>query len=371
MNERTAVFWLLCACLLAACGPSKAELSLRDRVKGLQHDLQEQQQYNADLKVRMQLARARNNVLVDLVHGLTSDPDHPVAGQDANAALGAAHTSLQALDRDLEALVTSVQHSVQDMEAVRAQRKALQEQLAQARHTMEDDRAAEAKVQARSEAFRAMLVQLTSMIEHGDLDVRVVRNRMVLQLPESVLFRSNDARVIPGGKALLDRVAAVLKSVERREFEIAGHTDGLPIRYGPYHSNWELSAARALGVMLYLQKRGVPAARLSATAHADTQPIADEATPAGRQKNRRIEIVLLPNLEELPDLSMIQTSVATQIPAGAAAAPGSQSSAPAQPATGTPKSSGQPAASGKVPTTVKAAPPVQAATPGGAPAQGG
>ncbi len=314
MNSCGPAIWLACACVLTACGPSKAELQLRDQVKSLHHDLQEQQQYNADLKVRMQLARARNNVLVDLVHGLTSDQGHPAAGADASTTLAPAHSSLQALDRDLEALVTSVQHSRQDMEAVRTQRQALQNELAQARRTIEDDRAAQAKAQARVDAFRGMLEQLAAMIAHRELDVRVVRNRMVLQLPESVLFRSNDARVLPGGKALLDRVAEVLKSVDRREFEIAGHTDSLPIRYGAFHSNWELSSARALGVMLYLQKRGVPAARLSASAHADTQPIADESTPAGRQKNRRIEIVMLPNLEELPDLSTLDKTLQAATP---------------------------------------------------------
>lgn len=120
-----------------------------------------------------------------------------------------------------------------------------------------------------------------------------------------MLFQSGDARVTRSGKELLVRVAEVLKSVDAREFQISGHTDGLPVRYGRYQDNWQLSSARALNVMLYLIEHGVPRQRLSAAAHADTDPVADESTPAGRRQNRRIEIVLLPNLEELPDLSAL------------------------------------------------------------------
>ncbi len=305
MSRLWAVLWLTCLGLGLGCGPSKEELRSRAEAKALHAELAQEKQYNEDLKLRMQMTQARNKVLVDLVQGLTSDAEHPAEASDRNAAPGAAHSSLQALDKDLEALATSVQHSKHDMQALRAQREALQTELEQAKRTIEASRVEEAEATARVQAFRALLGQLAVMIEHGDLDVRVVRNQMVLHLPESVLFRSNDARVTKAGAALLDRVAEVLKAVDHREFQIAGHTDHLPIRYGAFRDNWQLSAARALRVMLYLEKCGVAAQRLSASAYADTQPIADEATPEGRQKNRRIEIVLLPNLEELPDLSRL------------------------------------------------------------------
>jgi hypothetical protein len=175
---------------------------------------------------------------------------------------------------------------------------------------------------------------------------------MLLQLPEAFLFKSNDARVTRDGKLLLDRVAEVLKSVPAREFQIAGHTDSKPVRYGSFHDNWQLSSARALNVMLYLVERGVPKARLSAAAHADTQPIADEATPEGRSKNRRIEIVLLPNLEELPDLSSLDSIL--HKPA---------EPAPAETPTDTPPPTA--AASEPAPAT---APPPSAAAPAGPPA---
>ncbi len=295
------------ACVVAAvsCGPSAREVQLTQQAEELRKELSEQRQYNDDLKLRMRLLTARNKVLLDLVKGLTADPDKLPAGGGSETALLPAHTSLDSLDQDFEALVTTVQHSKADMDAVRAQRKALADQLTDAKRAIEEARAEEEKTQARADAYRAMLAKLSELIGHGELDARVVGNRMLLQLPESVLFQSNDARVTRSGKALLDRVAEVLKSVSTRQFQIAGHSDGLPIRYGEYRSNWHLSAARALNVALYLIERGVPKERLSAAAHADTEPIASEDTAAGRMKNRRIEIVLLPNLEELPDLSAL------------------------------------------------------------------
>lgn len=115
-------------------------------------------------------------------------------------------------------------------------------------------------------------------------------------LLEQLLFESGEATIRPEGKETLERVSQILKQVTDRRIQILGHTDNVPI--GPsltktYPTNWELSQARAREVVRYLvEETGVSAERLSAVGYADTQPVASNASETGRQKNRRVEIVV-------------------------------------------------------------------------------
>jgi chemotaxis protein MotB len=303
-NSMARLGQVVCFAGLMACGPSALELRVSSERDELQKDLAEQRQYNADLKQRIQIVDARNKVLIDLVKGLTVSAEHG-AGSDTSQVLQPAHSSLRALDKDLEALLASVQHSREDLDAERAQRAVLAQELDQAKQTIESSRAEEASVNARAQSLRDLLGRLNSLVESGALQVRLMRNRLLLQLPETALFESGDANITKPGKSVLDQVAEVLNSAGEREFQIGGHTDSTPPHAGRFRNNWQLSSVRALNVMLYLIDRGVPKARLSAAAYADTQPFADDATPDGRKTNRRIEIVLLPNLDELPDISAL------------------------------------------------------------------
>ena len=164
----------------------------------------------------------------------------------------------------------------------------------------------EAQAERRVQTYRAMLQQLKSMIDAGKLSVRIVRNRMVVELPEEVLFDSGSARLKKDGETVLIELAPVLVGFEQQLFQVGGHTDNVPIRTKRFPSNWELSAERALNVTKLLIKNGMSAQRVSAAAYAETQPVATNDTEEGRAQNRRIEIALLPNLDELPDLSTLK-----------------------------------------------------------------
>jgi chemotaxis protein MotB len=182
--------------------------------------------------------------------------------------------------------------------------------------TLAELRQREARARERLATFRSMLERFRAMIEAGRLRVRVVRNRMVVELPAGVLFDSGEAQLKDEGEQTLIQVAQVLQAIANRDFQVAGHTDNVPI-HGRFRSNWELSTQRAVNVAKFLIEQGVPGARLSAAGYAETQPalapdgsIPPEVEGANdtaeeRQSNRRIEIVLMPNLDELPDLSML------------------------------------------------------------------
>jgi chemotaxis protein MotB len=122
---------------------------------------------------------------------------------------------------------------------------------------------------------------------------------MVLQLPNDVLFDSGRAAVKQEGKATIQEVAAILKTIGDRQFQIAGHTDNEPIRSSSYPSNWYLSTSRAIKVVEILIDEGVDPKVLSACGYGEFDPVAPNDTAENKAKNRRIEIVIQPNVDEL------------------------------------------------------------------------
>jgi chemotaxis protein MotB len=257
---------LLLVAPLVGCGPSEAELEAeRTKVRNLQDQLQNAARERAELESRLQQLRARN--------------------EELSGRLGALG---------------------QDLEELQGDRKTLQETLAETKQALEELRERERQAQKRLATFRNLIEKFRSMIESGKLRVRIVRNRMVVELPEGVLFDSAKAELKPDGEATLAQIAPILREIEGRQFQIAGHTDNMPIRTRRFPSNWELSTARAVAVARFLIEQGLTPERLSAAGYAETEPVTSNDTAAGRAQNRRIEIVLVPALDELPDLSSLQ-----------------------------------------------------------------
>ncbi|MGK4005276.1 OmpA family protein [Sorangium sp. So ce1036] len=136
--------------------------------------------------------------------------------------------------------------------------------------------------------------------------------------------RSGSAELSPDGQAALKEVASVLKEYEDRQFMVAGHTDNVPLAEAKYRNDWELSTARALTVTEFVIAAGMRPDNLVAAGYGEFDPVSPNNTPSGRQENRRIEIVLLPSVDELPRLMDQQEGPApagASIPAAASAAP--------------------------------------------------
>jgi chemotaxis protein MotB len=137
------------------------------------------------------------------------------------------------------------------------------------------------------------------MVDAGDLAITLRQGRMVLRLSNDVLFDSGWSELKPEGKRALSQVAAVLVTIPSRQFQVAGHTDNDPIRVSPYKSNWDLSTARALEVTSFLVGRGVDPHVLSAAGYGEFDPADTNDTQGGKTHNRRTEISLQPNIDEL------------------------------------------------------------------------
>lgn len=157
--------------------------------------------------------------------------------------------------------------------------------------------AIEQEVRQRNQIYEEVLGRFRSLIDAGRMSVAIDRGRMVIQLPQDILFESGSATLGTEGAQTLGEVAEVLTDIDERSFQVEGHTDNVPIATSRFPSNWELSTARALSVVRLLVERGVPAGSLSGAGYGEFHPIADNSEPDGRRHNRRIEIVMLPNLD--------------------------------------------------------------------------
>jgi chemotaxis protein MotB len=122
---------------------------------------------------------------------------------------------------------------------------------------------------------------------------------LVITFVSEVLFDSGKATLRKDSLPKLAKVASVLNStVVDLNVGVEGHTDNVPIQKSGWKSNWELSSARALSVLHYLSEEGVSEPRLAATGYGEYKPVATNDAKDGRQKNRRVEIVILPKTEK-------------------------------------------------------------------------
>lgn len=217
---------------------------------------------------------------------------------------------IEDLKAQLEDLKDKYEGMIDELQSDNDEMKGKLDELTAAKISLEDlvkqlNKQSE-QAKKRLEMFQNMLAKFKSLIEAGKLKVKIRDGKMVLELPSAVLFPSGSAVLSEEGQATLAEVAPVLSSIPDREFQIVGHTDNVPIKTKKFPSNWELSTARAVSVVKFLQEHGVSPEQISAGGYSEYKPVADNETTEGKAENRRIEIVVMPNLEELPDLGDLE-----------------------------------------------------------------
>lgn len=157
-----------------------------------------------------------------------------------------------------------------------------------------------------SEALRRERTQLTGMardilkvlaplVDQGKVRVTQTTIGVSVEINASVLFAQGDARLSNESSEALKAVAAVLKS-DDHAIRVEGHTDSVPIRTAFFPSNWELSAMRAGSVVRLFVENGIAEERLTAVGHGSTRPVDSNDTAEGRQRNRRVTIMILSSL---------------------------------------------------------------------------
>jgi len=162
--------------------------------------------------------------------------------------------------------------------------------------------AREATMEKMQSSYSQLQRQMQSEIERGEITISELEGRLTVNMVDSILFPSGSAKIKKEGLEVLKRVADIVKEVDDKDIEVEGHTDNVPISdriKKTFPSNWELSTARAVTVVRFLEEHGVNGDRLTAVGHGEFRPIADNTTRKGRAQNRRIQIVLVPKTQRI------------------------------------------------------------------------
>ena len=224
---------------------------------------------------------------IKLLEGQLADSNKEVADRDQRITV-------------LEADLTEVKAR---LDAIASGKELTEEQLQATEAELAELRKQKEATEKRLAAYRDLQARFKKLTDSGTLEVQFRNGQMTLKLPSGVLFPSGSADLSKAGNATLAEVTEVLLALKDRRFLVAGHTDNVPIKTRKFKNNWVLSTARAVSVVEFMIGAGFPADKLAAAGYADQDPVGDNATEEGREQNRRIEIILVPDLSELPQLA--------------------------------------------------------------------
>lgn len=147
------------------------------------------------------------------------------------------------------------------------------------------------------------LTQSLTTSELKDIDVKVLKGVVYISLSDNMLFKSGSYEVSSKAKETLSKIAKILKDFKSFDVLVEGNTDNVPISKTNIRNNWDLSALRASSVVQVLQNDfGIDPSRLSAAGRGEFNPVTDNDSEMGKQRNRRTEIIITPQLDEFMDL---------------------------------------------------------------------
>ncbi|MDB5198030.1 MAG: flagellar motor protein MotB, partial [Flaviaesturariibacter sp.] len=263
---------LVCALLLSSCVASRKykdalarEQSLSEQNAQLNNNLSQLNSNLASLNTRLTDAQNENARLIGQVDA---------AGKNA-AELGQ-------LANKTQAQLQEEQQRLRDQ----------QQRLERMQQLMDQQRQA-------IEGLRQNMTKALVNFKPEELTVSIKNGKVYVSLQESLLFPSGSAEVNPRGKEALGKLAQALNTNPDISVQIEGHTDSIPIR-GKYEDNWALSTARSTSIVRILTNTyKLDPVRITASGRSQYEPVESNATPEGRAKNRRTEIILAPKLDEL------------------------------------------------------------------------
>lgn len=214
--------------------------------------------------------------------------------------LAAANEQRTSLEDSLKAETAKSQALEAERARLMSDASALKGSVAEMESALRELAVRKAAADARIAEYKSLLARFQPLIDSGKLKVKIVDGRMVVELATDILFASGSAELSAGGKTAIVEVSKVLATIPERAFQVEGHTDDVPIKTAQYASNWELAAGRSLTVVKTMIDAGLPATRVSAASFGEEHPAVQGTSVAARAANRRIEIVVVPDLSSLP-----------------------------------------------------------------------
>jgi chemotaxis protein MotB len=216
----------------------------------------------------------------------------------AAVVLGLWNSSNASHQRELSALQETLDGTKSDLAKALAQNQTNQDLIASFTNQIADLQKQKEQVTKTSKSLED---EMRADLESRDVTISKLQGRLTVNIVDRVMFDSGEAVLKPDGEVVMRKIAAILQEHPQLAIHVIGHTDNVPIRpnaQSRFASNWELSTARALAAVHFLTERaGVDPRRVGAVGYGEFRPVADNSTPEGRAKNRRIAITILP--EEL------------------------------------------------------------------------
>jgi chemotaxis protein MotB len=205
-------------------------------------------------------------------------------------------------------IILGVRHNAQELEQTRAAlseaREAAEQSALQVdglKRQVSESQARIAELQKANETAgqtqQNLEQEMRAALESKDVTISELQGKLTVNILDRVMYDSGEAVLKADGAAVLQKVAHLLAQHPRLKIHVIGHTDNVPIRASArsrFPSNWELATARATAAVRFLtEKAGVDARRVGAVGYGEFRPVADNATPEGRARNRRIAITVL------------------------------------------------------------------------------
>jgi len=228
-----------------------------------------------------------------------SSGTHKKAMEELEGKIAAEQSASAEKQEKIESLEKNLMNSAKD-------KGALKTSLEEMQKAMEEMKARQAEQKKRLQEFTDLTRRFKKLTDAGTLSVKMVDGKMVVSLGSDVLFPAGSARLSKEGLQALKEVTAQLSAIPERRYQVEGHTDNVPISTANFPSNWELASARALTVVKTMIDAGMPSERVSAASYADASPVQPNDTAEGKAANRRVAIVVVPNLASLPGYEELQ-----------------------------------------------------------------
>ena len=162
---------------------------------------------------------------------------------------------------------------------------------------------AKSKSDSLNQALTNKLTRSLTREEMNDVDVQVLKGVVYISLADNMLYKSGSYEIGDRAGETLSKIAKIITDYKDYDVLVEGNTDNVPISQKNIRNNWDLSALRASSVVQALQNQyGVDPKRLTAAGRGEYNPLADNATEKGRQRNRRTQIIITPKLDQFMDL---------------------------------------------------------------------
>ena len=276
MRKSTMLFAVTVCLLMASCASKKDLVNCQNENKQLQTNYQESktalaasQERVASLEDQLSLAREQLQEQKKAYNALQRSLDKSLTNANQNNV-------------SIEKLVDQINESIQYI-----------------RHLVE--------VKSKSDSLNMVLTNnLTRSLSKEELkevDVQVLKGVVYISLADNMLYKSGSYEINDRAEETLSKIAKIIMDYKDYDVLIEGNTDNVPIKRENIRNNWDLSCLRASSVVQYLQNRyGVDPKRLTAGGRGEYNPIGDNNTEVGKQRNRRTQIIITPKLDEFMEL---------------------------------------------------------------------